>query len=75
MYFHSLDALLYMDGHGAYVWAAYAVTAVVVAGLLVIPRRRQRRQLLELAGELRRKHAAPTQTPSATQEDEHASGA
>ncbi len=54
MYFHSLDAVLHMDGHGAFVWSAYLITAAVVTVMLLAPRRRQRRFLRQLAGELRR---------------------
>ena len=61
MYFESLQAVLHMDGHGAFVWAAYAVTLVVIVWLLTAPRRRQRQFLRQLAGELRRQQAAPPQ--------------
>lgn len=60
MYFDSLQAVLQMDGHGAYVWAAYAITCVVLLSMLLAPRRRQRRQLSQLAGELKRQRGAPT---------------
>lgn len=46
MYFNSLDALLAMEGHGPFVWSAYAITLVVIAWLVVVPLR-QRRQLIE----------------------------
>jgi heme exporter protein D len=54
MYFHSLHALLAMDGHGAYVWTAYAVTALVITATLCAPVWRRRRFLLRLRAELRR---------------------
>ena len=54
MYFHSLHALLAMDGHGAYVWTAYAVSALVIAATLCAPVWRRRRILLRLRAELRR---------------------
>lgn len=60
MYFDSLQALLYMDGHGPFVWAAYAITCVVLVGMLVLPGRRSRSQLSQLAGELRRQQGAPS---------------
>ncbi len=60
MYFESLDALLYMDGHGAFVWAAYFITAVVVIGMLLLPRRREARLLKQMAGDLRRQRVAGT---------------
>jgi heme exporter protein D len=60
MYFDSLGAALAMDGHGAYVWSAYAVTLLVLALLLIAPGRRRRRLLRELNGELKRRQNAPT---------------
>ena len=54
MYFENFEALLYMDGHGVYVWAAYAVTLVVVSSILIAPLRRRRRLLTELGGAVRR---------------------
>jgi heme exporter protein D len=66
MYFDSLSAVLTMDGHGAYVWSAYALTLLVVIYLVISPGRRQRRMLRELRGEIRRKqqHATPRGTES-----------
>ncbi len=58
MYFDSLNALLYMEGHGAFVWAAYFITGAVVALLLLAPQRRQRRFLRQLSGEIRRQQGA-----------------
>ena len=54
MYFDSFQALLEMDGHGAFVWAAYGITLLVLSIMLLAPRRRSREQLRRLAGELRR---------------------
>ena len=54
MYFESFQAVLEMEGHGAFVWAAYAITTAVLALILVLPRRRARRALLQVAGEVRR---------------------
>jgi heme exporter protein D len=59
MYFDSLDALLYMEGHGVFVWSAYLITGVVVGMLLLAPRRRRRRVLRQLSGELRRRQGRP----------------
>ena len=58
MYFDTLNAALYMDGHGAYVWSAYLITALVLAGILVLPLRRQRNFLQRLAGDIRRQQGA-----------------
>ena len=54
MYFDSLSSLLQMDGHGAYVWSAYAISTAVLAILLLAPRRRAQRLQREIRGELRR---------------------
>lgn len=54
MYFDSLQALIEMDGHGAFVWTAYLVAIAVIGAVLVSPLRRRRRILRQLAGEIRR---------------------
>ena len=43
MYFENWQALLAMDGHGPYVWAAYAISVAVLIALVVMPLRRQRK--------------------------------
>jgi heme exporter protein D len=58
MYFESLQAAFYMDGHGAFVWAAYLITAVAVVWLLLAPHRRARRFLTQLSDDMRRQEAA-----------------
>jgi heme exporter protein D len=57
MYFQSFEALLHMEGHGAFVWSAYLISAAVIATILVSPGRRRRRLLRQLAGEVRRQQA------------------
>ena len=59
MYFDSIEALLGMDGHGVFVWTAYLITMIVIAGILIAPLRRKRKFLLQLAGELKRTQAQP----------------
>jgi len=54
MYFDSLAAALQMDGHGAFVWSAYLITLGVVVFILYAPRRRERRFLRQLEGQIRR---------------------
>ena len=54
MYFQNFEQLLHMDGHGAFVWAAYTTTVLVIIAILLAPGRRQRRFLTQLAGELKR---------------------
>lgn len=58
MYFDDLEAVLTMGGHGSYVWAAYLVTLAVIALALIIPVRRRKRFLLQLAAELKRTQGA-----------------
>ena len=71
MYFDTVTAALLMEGHGPYVWSAYAISLAVLVALLLIPRRRQQRLLRELRGEARRQRGAgsahrslQTQTPA-----------
>jgi heme exporter protein D len=54
MYFDSVAAALTMDGHGAYVWSAYALSLLVLVYVVSAPLRRQRSLLRELRGEARR---------------------
>ena len=58
MYFDSFQAALSMDGHGAYVWVAYAITLTVLAWIVIAPRRRARNTLSQLADEARRQAGA-----------------
>lgn len=45
--FESLAALLFMDGHGPYVWSAYGISAVILLYLVIAPVRRQRKLIAE----------------------------
>jgi len=54
MYFESLSAVLQMDGHGAFVWSAYFITLGVIVSMIYAPRRREKRFLLQLGGQIRR---------------------
>jgi heme exporter protein D len=56
VYFDSISAALSMDGHGAFVWSAYFIAATAVALLLLLPRRKERKLLRQLAGDARRQH-------------------
>jgi heme exporter protein D len=42
MHFVSLAALWHMEGHGPFVWSAYAIVFVVVASLAMASRARSR---------------------------------
>lgn len=48
MYFNSLAELWAMAGHGPYVWAAYAISFIVLAAIVVIPTKRYRQQLAQI---------------------------
>ena len=63
MYFDSLSAALSMDGHGAYVWSAYAISLLVLVLLVRAPRRRQQMFLRRLAGEQKRRQQGQTAKP------------
>jgi heme exporter protein D len=54
VYFDSFSAALAMDGHGIFVWPAYIIASIAVAWLLIIPKRRERKVLAQLAGDIRR---------------------
>ncbi len=54
MYFSSLNELFYMDGHGVYVWAVYAVAISIIAALAITPLVRRRRFVREETQRLRR---------------------
>ncbi|WP_192035383.1 heme exporter protein CcmD [Halomonas sp. YLGW01] len=54
MAFDSLDAFFAMGGHGAYVWAAWAVTALAMAGSVMHARAERRRLLRDLRRRVRR---------------------
>jgi heme exporter protein D len=61
MYFDSFSAALAMDGHGGYVWSAYLIATVAIALILILPKRKERQILAQLAAELRRQQA-PSQS-------------
>jgi len=54
MYFESISAALQMDGHGGYVWSAYAITLVVIGIVLFLPLRREKAFIRQMQGTLRR---------------------
>ena len=61
MYFESLSAVWYMDGHGFYVWLAYALTLLPLVIMIWLPLKRMRQHWRWLQAEQRRS-AAVTQT-------------
>jgi heme exporter protein D len=48
MQFDSLQAIWSMQGHGPYVWSAYAIAVATLVALVVAPLRRRKRLLAEL---------------------------
>ena len=63
MYFESLSAVWYMDGHGFYVWLAYSLTMLPLVIMVWLPLKRIRQHWRWLQAEQRRS-AAVTQTPA-----------
>lgn len=57
MYFDSLRELLWMSGHGPYVWSAYAIVSIVLIVLLAQPLSRRSRILARV-----RRRAAARET-------------
>ena len=74
MYFDSLSAALQMDGHGAFVWAAYVITLTVIAIMFLVPSRRARLLLVQLRADRRRAAGRSAQETTTTAEGIDASG-
>ena len=53
MYFDNLAQLWQMDGHGPYVWGAYAIVLLVLIWLVRAPLERRRRALERVRARLR----------------------
>jgi heme exporter protein D len=62
MYFESLAAVWHMDGHGFYVWLAYALTALPLVLMVWLPLKRIRQHMRWLQAEQRRSAAATRST-------------
>ena len=58
MYFESLAAAWHMDGHGFYVWLAYALTALPLVLMVWLPVKRIRQHWRWLRAEQRLSGAA-----------------
>ena len=54
MKFDSLEAFFFMDGHGAFVWFAYAITLLVLSINLWWPRH-VRKQLIKMEKNFRKR--------------------
>jgi heme exporter protein D len=62
MYFESLAAVWHMDGHGFYVWLAYALAALPLVLMVWLPLKRIRQHWRWLQAEQRRSAAATQST-------------
>jgi len=56
-YFESWSEFVQMNGHGPYVWAAYAITWLVLSYLVLSPWVRKRRWLAAESNRLKRQMA------------------
>jgi heme exporter protein D len=57
MYFEDFPALLAMDGHGAFVWAAVIISVLVMASQVITPMLRSRRFFVQQRMQLRREQS------------------
>lgn len=65
MQFDSVAAMINMQGHGPFVWSAYAITFVVLLWLVFSPMFKNRRFFVEQSMRLRREQVrSETDTPS-----------
>ena len=69
MYFESLAAVWHMDGHGFYVWLAYALTALPRMLMVWLPVKRLRQHWRWLQAERRRSGAATVAQAPAMESD------
>ena len=63
MYFDSLQQLVFMDGHGIYVWSAFIISLTVMVGLVVKPlcQKKQEFKNIQLHTKLQQVNQAATQ--------------
>ncbi|MGB0459254.1 MAG: heme exporter protein CcmD [Porticoccaceae bacterium] len=63
MYFDSLQQLVFMDGHGIYVWSAFIISLTVMLGLVVKPlcQKKQEFKNIQLHIKLQQVNQADTQ--------------
>ena len=61
MQFDSLSAFMAMDGHGVFVWSVYAISLLVMIGLLVAPLRKNKKFFSEQAMLLKREQRVQQQ--------------
>jgi heme exporter protein D len=58
MQFDSFSALIAMDGHGVFVWPAYAIAVIMLLALVIHPLLKKRRFFRDHAMRLKREQAA-----------------
>ena len=63
MYFDSLQQLIFMDGHGVYVWSAFIISIIVMLGLVIKPLCQKKQELknIQLHIKLQQVNQAATQ--------------
>ena len=63
MYFDSLQQLVFMDGHGIYVWSTFIISLTVMVGLVVKPlcQKKQEFKNIQLHIKLQQVNQAATQ--------------
>ena len=53
MYFESLYEIVFMDGHGTYVWSAYLFSFSVILMMIWLPQARLRRSIKHLVSKFK----------------------
>lgn len=62
--FDSLGDFLYMQGHGVFVWSAYAISLLIMAWLVLSPWIQQRRLRQQLQRQYRREATRAESNPA-----------
>ena len=65
MQFENLTLLWEMNGHGPFVWSAYAIALIILIGLVVVPLRRRQKFFIEQHQIVRRRAQAQSQRAKA----------
>lgn len=70
MYFDSIQQLIFMDGHGIYVWSAFSISLVVMIGLMIKPLRQKKQAFKNIQLQIKLQQVNQA---AAEQEDSNAS--
>lgn len=54
MFFDSFSDFIHMNGHGAFVWSCYGVTAVIIAQNFIAPVLKRKKVIKDIERQLRR---------------------